>query len=63
MRCERAQEWMTADLDGALSSWRRRVLTRHLARCAACAAERGRPERLFAALAALPREAAVSERL
>lgn len=59
MRCERAQQWMTAAVDGELSPRRRRALDRHLAGCEACRYELVTTERMLAAVAALPGEAEV----
>lgn len=63
MRCERAQEWMTARMDGELSAWRSSRLDRHLASCATCGAEADSTSRLFEALAMLPASAPVGDRL
>jgi len=63
MRCQRAQKWMTAAVDGELSARRRRALDGHLAACAACRRELAVTERMLTALAGLPMEAAVSARL
>jgi anti-sigma factor RsiW len=60
MRCGRAQQLMTAAVDGELAPRRRRALDRHLDGCAACRRELADTERMLAALEALPREAAVS---
>jgi len=59
MRCQRAQKWMTAAVDGELSARRRRALDGHLAACAASAASCGDGADAHA-LAGLPMEAAVS---
>ena len=63
MRCQRAQKWMTAAVDGELSARRRRALDGHLAACAACRRELAVTEQMLTALAGLPKEAAVSARL
>ena len=63
MRCQRAQKWMTAAVDGELSPRRRRALDGHLAACAACRRELAVTERMLTALEGLPMEAAVSARL
>src|SRR5262245_61557811 len=63
MRCERAEAWITARLDGELSPWRSRRLDRHLVGCAKCRAEQVRSEHLVEALDLLPVSAEVSERL
>jgi anti-sigma factor RsiW len=63
MRCQRAQKWMTAAVDGELAPRRRRALDAHLAACAACRRELAVTERMLAALEGLPMEAAVSPRL
>ncbi|TMB56374.1 MAG: hypothetical protein E6J60_06025, partial [Deltaproteobacteria bacterium] len=63
MRCQRAQKWMTAAVDGELSARRRRALDGHLAACAACRRELAVTERMLTALEGLPMEAAVSARL
>ena len=63
MRCQRAQKWMTAAVDGELAPRRRRALDAHLAACAACRRELAVTERMLTALEGLPMEAAVSARL
>ena len=63
MRCQRAQKWMTAAVDGELSARRRRALDGHLVACAACRRELAVTERMLTALEGLPMEAAVSARL
>lgn len=63
MRCERAQEYVIARMDGELSAWRASRLDRHLASCPACSAEIESTGRLFDALASLPATAPVGDRL
>lgn len=63
MRCQRAQQWMAASVDGELSPRRSRVLDGHLASCPACRGELSATERMLAALEALPAEAPVSASL
>jgi hypothetical protein len=63
MRCQRAQKWMAAAVDGELSPRRRRALDDHLAVCAACGCELAVTERMLTALEGLPMEAAVSPSL
>jgi anti-sigma factor RsiW len=63
MRCQRAQQWMAAAVDGELSPRRRRALDGHLASCAACHGELAATERMLTALEALPMEAPVSASL
>lgn len=63
MRCERAQQWMTAAIDGELSPRRRRALDRHLAGCESCGRELVATERMLAAVAALPMETEVPARV
>jgi anti-sigma factor RsiW len=63
MRCQRAQQWMAAAVDGEVSPRRRRALDGHLASCAACRGELAATERMLTALEALPMEAPVSASL
>ena len=63
MRCQRAQKWMAAAVDGELSPRRRRALDDHLAVCAACRRELAVTERMLTALEGLPMEATVSPSL
>ena len=63
MRCRTAATLMIAASDGELSPRERRALDRHLARCAACRAERVSTEGALAALRALPLEGAVPSAL
>src|SRR5436309_3222231 len=60
MRCQRAQQWMAAAVDGELAPRRRRALDGHLAACAACRRELAVTDRMLGALEALPMEAPVS---
>ncbi len=60
MRCQRAQKWMAAAVDGELSPRRRRALDGHLAACSACRRELAVTDRMLGALEALPMEAPVS---
>jgi len=59
MRCGRAQQWMTAAVDGELAPRRQRALERHVAGCAACRSELSATDQLLSSLEALPMEAAV----
>jgi hypothetical protein len=63
MRCGRAERWLAAAGDGELSARRRAALDRHLAACASCRAEQAATARVLEAIAALPGEAAVPDRL
>lgn len=63
MRCERAQEWTVARLDGELSAWRARRLDRHVTACPSCATETSTTLRLFDVLNALPPPPPVPQRL
>lgn len=63
MRCGRAQQMMTAAVDGELAARGRRELDVHLAGCESCRSELAATERLSSVLAAFPREAAVSTAL
>jgi anti-sigma factor RsiW len=63
MRCGRAQQMMTAAVDGELSPRRRRALDAHLAGCDPCRHELATTERMLSVLEALPMEARVGEGL
>ena len=66
MRCEQADEMLTARLDGRLSDDEEAALSAHLAECDRCRAEWRRLEALNALLAAaptLPAPAALSTRV
>jgi predicted anti-sigma-YlaC factor YlaD len=54
--CERAREWVSADVDGELSTFERILLAGHLQRCAACRAFSSDIRGLTTALRAAPRE-------
>lgn len=54
--CERAREWVSADVDGELSTFERILLTGHLQHCADCRAFNSDVRGLTTALRAAPRE-------
>jgi anti-sigma factor RsiW len=63
MRCGRAQQMMTAAVDGELTPQRRAALDAHLAGCETCRCELAATERLLSVLETLPMEAFVGEGL
>jgi hypothetical protein len=63
MRCGRAQQMMTAAVDGELTPRRRAALDAHLAGCETCRRELAGTERVLSVLETLPMEAFVGEGL
>jgi Putative zinc-finger len=54
--CERARQWVSAELDGRLSEFEQALLDGHLASCAACSAFRASAVRFTYELRAAPLE-------
>lgn len=54
--CRRAREWVSAELDGELSTFERALLGDHLERCTSCRDFSRGVNRLTSALRAAPRE-------
>jgi anti-sigma factor RsiW len=63
MRCRRAQQMMTAAVDGEIEPRRRRALDAHVTACESCRRELAATERMLSVLKALPMEAVVTEGL